>query len=472
MKKKNAMRHTLTRLVQGSALLTIITALFCACSPKTDGPLLCGIIETQEEEVDFAINYLPDGNLFEAQVFHPEVDSTGHYTFDMELPDGVTDVDVMIGSDLFAAHLERGKTARLDFKQQADGTYTCTFGGDNADVSEAISVAALANDLFSMQELSNAESRERARTLTDKALKLAASIKDKTQSEYYTKLIQARHTGTLLRLMGDVEREADRPATDEAEKQQLLATIDPNSEIDYLAMNSILWLGEQVKSAEPEYKGDYSVYCIEEMDLVDSLVTNPRFRKQMAYSIANTFFAYGDHETGKEAFWERYKTFAKDYPQYIEAFEAEYNKVVKSMAGQPVPNITLTTPEGKQVSIKSLQGKYTYIDVWATWCGPCCKEIPFVEKLVEEMKDNEKLQFVSFSVDSDRDAWLNKIKNDKPAWPQFILDTEANKTLSDALSITGIPRFFILGPDGTIVNEDAKRPSDPELVDYLRELTQ
>ena len=95
-----------------------------------------------------------------------------------------------------------------------------------------------------------------------------------------------------------------------------------------------------------------------------------------------------------------------------------------------------------------------------------------MEKLVEQMKDNAQLQFVSFSVDADRAAWEAKLQKDQPAWPQFILSADDNKILSEALGITGIPRFVVLGPDGTIVNQDAKRPSDPELVNYLNELTQ
>lgn len=458
-------------ILRSSLLLALALVVTGACTKSGNGPLLSGTIVYNGEEPDFAINYLPDGNLFEAQLLHPELDSLGNFSFDMELPDGVADVDVMIGSDLFAAHLEQGKTARLELREQEDGSFTCTFGGDNADVSEAVSKAALANDLFSLQEFSNAESRERVNQLHQEALQLAAQIKDTKLREYYTRLFEARHTGTMLRIMGDVENEADRPEGDEAEMQRLLATIDPNSEIDYLATNSILWLGAQIKGEEPQFKGDYSTYCIEQMNLVDSLITNEHFRKQMAYCIPNTFFAYGDHETGKDAFWERYKEFAKDYPQYIEAFEAEYNKVIRSANGQPVPDIMLERPDGSKVSIQSLRGKYTYIDVWATWCGPCCKEIPFVEALVEKMKDNANLQFVSFSVDSDRAAWEAKLQKDKPGWPQYILDADANKVLSEALGITGIPRFFVIGPDGIIVNEDAKRPSDPELVEYLEQLT-
>ena len=459
------------QFVRHFSLLSLALLIFSACSQKGDGSLLCGTIQFEGDEVDFAINYMPDGNLFETQTFHPEVDSTGFYAFTMELPEGTTDVDVMIGSDLFAAHLEQGKTARLNFKQQPDGSYSCTFSGDNADINEALSLEAQANDLFSMQEMSNAESREYVKNRHAQAMEKLAAIKDAKLRDYYTELFNARYKGTMLRIMSEVEKEADRPATDETEMKEMLESIDPNSDIDYLATTSILWIGYQMKDEEPTFKGDYSGYCIAQMDLVDSVITNPRFRKQMAYCIANTFFAYGDHETGKEEFWTRYKEFAKDYPQYIEAFEGEYNKVVKNMDGQPVPDITMERPDGSKVSIQSLRGKYTYIDIWATWCGPCCKEIPFVEKLVEEMKDNSKLQFVSFSVDGDRAAWMAKLEKDKPAWPQFILDENTNKVFSDALGITGIPRFVILGPDGTIINQDAPRPSDPELVNYLNELT-
>ena len=154
-----------------------------------------------------------------------------------------------------------------------------------------------------------------------------------------------------------------------------------------------------------------------------------------------------------------------------QSLEDEYNKEVQNMDGKPIPEIMLERPDGSKVSIKSLQGKYTYIDVWATWCGPCCKEIPFLEKLVEDMKDNTKLQFVSLSMDSDREAWMAKLEKDKPAWAQFILDAEASMILSEALAITGIPRFFVLGPDGTVLNQDTQRPSNPELVEYLNELT-
>jgi len=451
-------------------LLTLCTALLlCACT-ETNGPLLKGTADLNGV-TDFAVNYLPEGNIYLAKVIDLKVDSlTGAYEFDIELPEGATDFEIFVGNQLFSARLEPGKTAVLDFEVAEDGFCKCTFSGDNADVNEALSADAIANDLFSLQDMKWSEAQALVDSRHQEAMKKAEAIADDDLRDYYTRLFNARYTGTCLRLLADRAVEEGCKETDYPEYAEMISTIDPNSELDYVAMNSILWLMTQPKN-KADMKGDYSKFCIELMDITDSVITNQHVRKMMAYSIPQTFFGYGDHETGKEEFWTRYQTFAKDFPEYIEGFREEYEKVVKDMDGMPVPDITLERPDGTKVSIASLQGKYTYIDVWATWCGPCCKEIPYVEKLVEQMKDNAKLQFVSFSVDSDRKAWETKLQNDKPAWPQFILDSKANKALSDALTISGIPRFFIIGPDGTVINQDAPRPSDPELVNYLNELT-
>lgn len=445
--------------------------LLCACSNNANGPLLRGTAQL-DAGTEFAVNYLPDGDIYQAKVIDVVVDSvSGKYEFTMELPEGCADVDLYVDQQIFGAHLEEGKTTVVDFVKGENGEYTCRFGGDNADVSEAVSAAALAFDLFSLQDMPYAEAKALADERYAVALEKAKAISDPKLRDYYTRLCEARHTGMQIRMLGDRAMEEHCKESDFPEYAQLISTIDPNSDLDFTAMNSILWVMNKISTPQPDFKGDYSAYCIEMINITDSLVTNPKLRKQMAYAIPQTFFAYGDHETGKEEFWTRYQEFAKDYPEYIDAFKGEYEKTVQSMDGQPMPDITLERPDGTRVSASSLRGKFTYVDVWATWCGPCCKEIPFVEKLVEQMKDNEKLQFVSFSVDTDRKAWEAKLAKDKPVWQQFILDADANKTLSEALSITGIPRFFILGPDGTIINQDAKRPSDPELVSYLTELT-
>ena len=135
------------------------------------------------------------------------------------------------------------------------------------------------------------------------------------------------------------------------------------------------------------------------------------------------------------------------------------------------PDVELTTPEGKTLKLSSLtQGKFTYIDVWATWCRPCCQEIPFLEKLVERYKGNDKVQFLSISIDQNKADWLKKLETDKPQWQQFIIQGETAAQFSDDWELTGIPRFIVIGPMGTIVSADATRPSDPTTVSMIDEL--
>ena len=108
-----------------------------------------------------------------------------------------------------------------------------------------------------------------------------------------------------------------------------------------------------------------------------------------------------------------------------------------------------------------------YIDVWATWCAPCCKEIPHLEKLVEQYKGNDKIRFVSISVDQNRNAWLKKLEKDQPEWEQYILSKEEEKQFMSYWGIGGIPRFIMLNKEGRIVQSDAPRPSDEQLIEMI-----
>ena len=94
------------------------------------------------------------------------------------------------------------------------------------------------------------------------------------------------------------------------------------------------------------------------------------------------------------------------------------------------PNVTFSDNEGKCHHLTEFFGKVLYIDLWATWCGPCCMEIPYLEKMVDHYKGNKKVQFLSISLDENHDAWLKKIKADKPIWPQFKVNKEENRLIS------------------------------------------
>ena len=126
-------------------------------------------------------------------------------------------------------------------------------------------------------------------------------------------------------------------------------------------------------------------------------------------------------------------------------------------AGTEAPDFKYPDIEGNIYSLKDFKGKYVYIDVWATWCGPCCKEMPSLKKLEKKMA-KKKIVFVSLSCDEKQEAWRKMVKEDKLGGVQLCMGKDM--TFRDAYGITAIPRFILLDKEGRIVNVFMTPPSD------------
>ena len=97
--------------------------------------------------------------------------------------------------------------------------------------------------------------------------------------------------------------------------------------------------------------------------------------------------------------------------------------------------------------------------MWATWCGPCQKELPFLKKLEEKYKDRN-IVFVGLSIDQDKAKWTDRVKSGALSGTQLYIG-KGTKFQSD-YRISGIPRFILLDPNGRIVNPDMTRPSSED----------
>lgn len=125
---------------------------------------------------------------------------------------------------------------------------------------------------------------------------------------------------------------------------------------------------------------------------------------------------------------------------------------------------------GGNMSLSDLEGKYVYIDLWATWCGPCKVEIPFLRALEKEYHANENIAFVSISVDRQKDYGTWKKMVSDVASNSIQLYAKEDKEFMDAYRVTGIPRFILIDPSGKIVDSDAPRPSSDDLKILLNTL--
>lgn len=115
---------------------------------------------------------------------------------------------------------------------------------------------------------------------------------------------------------------------------------------------------------------------------------------------------------------------------------------------------------GKDIALEDFKGKYVYIDCWATWCGPCKRELPYLKKLEEKYKDRN-IAFVSISSDKDVEAWKKMVNMDKLGGIQLNIGTD--RSFHNALKINTIPRFLLVDPEGYFVSDDAPRPSNSQI---------
>ncbi len=121
---------------------------------------------------------------------------------------------------------------------------------------------------------------------------------------------------------------------------------------------------------------------------------------------------------------------------------------------------------GKKVSIQDYIGKVIYIDVWATWCGPCIKEIPYFEKLKSDFKHDTTIVFISLSADVDKAAWLSFLKKHHLQGIQW-------NTMMQNLSryfVSSLPRYILIDREFLISDLNAPPPSGSETKSILLKL--
>lgn len=300
-----------------------------------------------------------------------------------------------------------------------------------------------------------------------KVTKAAKAVKDAQRRAEYTHKTELRYLVNRLDLnMLRTKQQNLDPKTD-GECQRLIAMIDPN---DAAGLDVILGLPQKFMASRltrTRNDRDQTAYAVEYMDIVRSHITDATVRHALLSELAGYVFnaSFEDKVFEMDKFWDAFTAVAD------KATVGEFQPIIDSRrataSGKQCPDVTFSSPDGTAHRLSEYFGTWLYIDIWATWCGPCCAEIPYIEKLQEHYKDEPRLKFLSISIDSNHDAWKRKLEKDCPQWLQFVCSREENATLCKQWAVTGIPRFIIIAPDGTINNSSAFKPSDPKFTEYI-----
>lgn len=152
--------------------------------------------------------------------------------------------------------------------------------------------------------------------------------------------------------------------------------------------------------------------------------------------------------------------FSENYEdkELMQQFDERNKEIDHLKKGNPAPAFDATDMEGKEYSLKDFRGKYVYVDVWATWCGPCREEIPLLKELHEKFKDRN-IEIISISIDKDKDAWEKMVKEEGLTGLQLYEQREEGDIL-EGYHIKYIPRFILIDTEGMIINANAKRPTE------------
>jgi thiol-disulfide isomerase/thioredoxin len=169
-------------------------------------------------------------------------------------------------------------------------------------------------------------------------------------------------------------------------------------------------------------------------------------------------------------------SFRRDYPKskYIRDLAYFVDELYPLKSGMPMKDIEMLDVSGKPFKASTLLGNLIYIDIWATWCGPCVEELEYSKKLSKKYADRPDLKFLYVSTDQDTEKWKRFLRKN----PQLKglhgiqnADFVADSSMVTSLyRISGIPRYILIDKKGNIVTIDAKRPSELLSLNYLDSL--
>lgn len=204
---------------------------------------------------------------------------------------------------------------------------------------------------------------------------------------------------------------------------------------------------------------------IAEMNYIGEHMESEKVREALIHFLAFTYVEGNgtDNITDLQNLYYSYVT----SPRLNDIFKKACAKWDKAAVGRPSPIFKGVDINGKEMSLRDFRGKYIYIDMWATWCGPCQKELPYLTKLEEKYK-GRNIVFVGLSIDQDKAKWEARVKSGALGGTQLYIG-KGTKFQSD-YRISGIPRFILLDPNGRIVNPDMSRPSSEDTEKILNSL--
>lgn len=451
-----------------AALFSAAVIMMASCSQvKTGSIVLQGNVQGDPGEV-IVVSFLPGHPM---DYHYPSVND-GKFEFTLDSVEGFADLIVSVGGVEFGARVNALDTLRMDFAvneyaKDVDVSYDGTTEKESRIWKDFYETYHRWSQ-YNLPKTDPEKSYDDCIALLDGNDAAFKADHKADMNGYYTHRAELSYALVKAILL---DMKADEEGVESycfPEYREIIDKVNPNDpdEVTFPLVNR--WAYFHMA----EYGDDTVISATEFFKEYGKKITNPDIKSMLANNITSyCMYKLDINALDKyEALFKAVDGFVPDQPGIVEGCRSQIEAAINTQKGCPVPDTMMETISGDEVSLSSMFGKVLYIDVWATWCGPCVKETPYFKELAEKFSREGRICFISLSVDidKDRDKWVKFVGEEKPFWPQFRLAGTNNNDFCDKVGISSIPRFLLIGPDGKFINCDCARPSDENIEFILK----
>ncbi|MCB0451478.1 MAG: TlpA family protein disulfide reductase [Aequorivita sp.] len=443
-----------------SLFLLVLFVVSCKQEENPGYSLINGTVENNTAETAVV-----RGNNFEATL---AIDKKGQFTDTLYIKtDGF--YDLYVGRERTGIYLERGKNLSVNLNAD-EFDESIKYSGDLANTNNFLAAKFLWNeqkvnykDLFSLEEVPFLKKIEANQKSLD-SLYTSNNISDEKfkkrldEEDVYSRAILIENYRDAHRYYSG--NEDYRVSSDFYDGIKNINFKDTAAFRNSVGYQNLLEAHFNRLVNEETFESGNNNQTIMYLKKVDEALPDGYAKDEMMSSYLQ--FGLKPDETLDEAF-NIYKN-SNPNSENLAKLTQRYNKLKTITLGNPSPTFNYENHKGGTTDLASLKGKYVYIDVWATWCGPCLREIPSLLQ-VEKDYHGKNIQFVSISIDEpkDYDKWKAMVSEKQLGGIQLMADNNWKSKFIEDYAILGIPRFILIDPQGNIVSADAPRPSDPML---------
>jgi len=224
--------------------------------------------------------------------------------------------------------------------------------------------------------------------------------------------------------------------------------------------NMLLMVNDKVEYSLKHLKGEVIDYSLAQLLMAH--------KPYLSVSLAQSVVSQIENEEIRSRFTGKY---LDDVIQQ-QAVIAEKEREKKAKEN---PVLSFSDLKGKTFDLSKFKGKVVYVDFWASWCGPCKIQFPYAKKLHESLPEKLKkdIVFLYISIDDAVEKWKDGIKSN--GLEDFVnghVEGGWGAEILAKLGIRSIPRYMLIDKEGKIVNPNARRPNDPEVLSDLIRLAE